>query len=178
MATRRTSGGTRGPKDMYANIIFQTVTQASANDLVFAEIDVGLNLFDKVGLLINRVEYDLTGLVNEMQATTDAAQMGLTASNQITSLDFSERAVIDYLELDNSIHGTAANLQTFIFPFIRDFSTMPGGGILVSPKPLYLALDSTGFASAQNVTARIYFTILKLSDADYFELLESRRFFG
>ena len=46
-----------GGKDKYANIIYDEVTESAANTLTFESIDVGLNLFDKIGLKISRVEY-------------------------------------------------------------------------------------------------------------------------
>jgi hypothetical protein len=168
-----------GVKDTYANMMEQVLTMSAANTLTFEEIDIGLTLFDKVGILINRLEYEPPpSVVTSIIDNDDRWSVGLTADNNITGLDYSTRALIDLTELMAFEAGTPATLQVMQFPLIRDYSTLPGGGLLIAPKPLYLGLQTAGFAAASAVTVRIYFTILKLTPADYFELLESRRYFG
>jgi hypothetical protein len=170
---------TRSKTDKYVNILDVQVTQGSTNTLTFQEVEVGLNLFDKVGLLIHRWEvYGLGAIRQEMEANADTLQAGLTQSNQISSLVPEERSVIDMVSFLIVEFGTAASGQLLSEPYIKDYSSMPGNGILVAPKPLYLAMDSTGFGNTRSIDARIYFTIVQLKDAEYFELLESRRFYG
>jgi hypothetical protein len=63
-------------------------------------------------------------------------------------------------------------------PFVVDYTSLSGGGILVAPRPLYIGMDTIGAAAAGFCTVRLYFTIITLQASEYFELLESRRFFG
>lgn len=170
MATRR--------KDQYVNKIKAAVTMSAANTLTFSEIEVGLNLFDKVGLVIHRLEYFLSSSTKvEVIANTDSIQIGLVASNQITSIGSTERSVYDKLELQGIVSGTPGNYIQEMEPYVHDFTTFPMQGILVPPKPLYVAMDSGGLAVAGVGYLHITFTIKELSDSEYFELLETYRFF-
>jgi hypothetical protein len=113
-----------------------------------------------------------------MTAATDAINMGLASSNNLVNLIPAQVEVVDVATLMRHDMGTAASAQLILKTVTRDFSTMPGGGLLVPPKPLYLAGASVGLASAADIYFRIYFTIVKLTDAEYLELLETRRAFG
>ena len=168
-----------GGVDKYSNILSEQLTLSAANTLSFSAIDVGLNLFDKIALLVHKIQILVTsGFVTEMVAVTDSATWGIVQSNSITTLSLSERACIDVIDYHLNVRGTAGDAELVAQPFERDYSTLPGGGILIAPKPLYFAATSGGWTAALNSTLRMYFTIHKLKDADYLELLESRRFFG
>lgn len=165
--------------DKYSNIVQETVVTSAINTISFTEINIGLNLFDKVGLLISRVQWDPSNnFMTDMNAEGDRMRLALVQSNSIASLSLFERAVIDMIELDTILH--AAGVSSFIHrqPLEQDYSNLPGGGILVSPRPLFLGINTDGFANVQSAVCRLYFTIIKLKAEEYFELLESRRFFG
>lgn len=164
-------------QDKYTNVLNVSVTQSSANTLTFEEVDVGLNLFDRVGLLISRMEY-YNNEEGELAANGDYIRMALTASNQITTISAQERAVIAMMEKQVIDHGTPASATLVHEPWVQDWSSLPGGGLLVAPKPLYVACSSAGLSAASRTDLRMFFTIIKLRDADYFELVESRRFFS
>jgi hypothetical protein len=171
---------TRGSRtDKYSNLLSEQVTTSAANTLTFEEIDVGLNLFDKVGLLISRWEvYPFREDFDELETNADSMSVALVASNQISSLSATERAVIDNVRYAVADSGTPATANLQQVPMVKDFANLPGGGILVAPKPLYVGIDTTGFAGSAGVDVRLYFTIVSLKPEEYFELLESRRFFG
>lgn len=172
-ATRKTQ------KDEYANMLEQSLTMSGANTLTFDEIDIGLTLFDKVAIKIARIEYEAPrSVVTSLAANSDRWTVGIAADNNITALDYSTRALIDMTEIMVFDFGTPGSGQAMIFPIIRDYSNLPGGGLLVAPKPLYLGLETEGFAAASAVVMRLYFTIVQLKPEEYFELLESRRYFG
>lgn len=166
-------------RDEYSNMIEQTITQSAINTLEFEEFNVGLTMFDKVGLIINRIEYEVpdSALV-EMAAASDRWTIGISADNNITSLNYSTRALIDMCELQTISTGAAAVVEHIVLPLVKDFSTLPGGGLLVAPKPLYVGLNTVNFVAVSAGTVRVYFQTLQLKAEDYFELLESRRFFG
>ena len=149
------------------------------NTLEFQEINVGLNIFDKVGLIIHKLEYEVsTATIAGLTATGDIYELGLVSSNQIANMAFDQRGLIHKVEWVTLAFGTAATMTFFASPRVFDFSTLPGGGLLIPPKPLYLGINSASVAVLGVGFVRIYFTIKPLKDADYFELLETYRFYG
>lgn len=165
-------------QDRYVNVFNAQVAQTANNTLTFEEIDFGLNLFDKVGILIHRLEMYSNVATAQLVSGADILRSAITQSNQISSISPSERAIVDLFELRIIQAGTPANNELLVEPVVHDWSQVPGGGLLVAPKPLYLAVDTSGYTATETVDMRIYFTIKKLRDAEYFELLESRRFYG
>lgn len=165
--------------DRYSNVINTTLTLSAANTLTFQEIDVGLTIFQKVALLIERMDIFMPPASQaEFVAVTDWAQVALTQSNQIADLDIDEAAIIDMLQVTVVVHATAGNANIIINPWQRDFTQLGGGGLLIVPKPLFLAGLTAGFTAPAVITLRFYFRIIALKPDEYFELLESRRFFG
>ena len=165
--------------DKYANIINVTVTETAANTLTFQEIEVGFSMFERVGLLIHRVEYaPEDAAYNSLISSGDTLKCALTASNTIDTINPSERAAIDTIRWHAKDVGTVADLMVYQIPAVKDFSNLPMGGILIAPRPLYVGAEATGFSAAISVQVRLYFTVVSMADSDYFELLESRRFYG
>jgi hypothetical protein len=150
-----------------------------ANTLTFDEIDVGVNIFDKAALILSRLEYDpAAASLQDLDDDGDQIVMGLTASNNISSLSPNQAEVIDRVMVLEIEQGTPANFVHFTNPIVHDFSGLPGGGLLIPPKPLYLAAYSSGMTVAGVVDIRMYFRILRLEASQYLELLETRRAFG
>lgn len=165
--------------DMFSNILTSQVNQTAANSFTVQEIQVGLNLFDKVGLVLHRVEYQLTNsALSEMTSANDRVALGLINNQNLTGLDHEDSQVLDSVQLYRSDFGTAGSAELNTFPIIRDFTGLPGTGLLIPPKPLFFAMDSVGLATASLAQVRIYFTIRNLKDSEYLELLETRRAFG
>jgi len=167
---------TRKVMDQYSNVLYDSVTESAANTLTFESVDVGLNIFDKVGLLISKVEY--YSLYNRIVADGDSLEFGLSSSNGWSDADAAETSIIDYNRVSLNAVGTAATALERVEPFIKDFSTLPGGGILITPKPLYLYAAGANLGNPATVQIRMFFTIIKLRPEEYFELLESRQYFG
>lgn len=165
--------------DKFVNLMTTTITMSAANTITFQEINVGLNIFDKVGLLITRLEYDPTvATLADLDTDSDWFMAGVTSSNNLVNLTPEKAEVIDEVSIARVDAGAAAN-ATFMFrPIIHDFSTLPGGGLLIPPKPLYSAAFSGGMTAAGICYVRLYFIIYKLNDSEYLELLETRRAFG
>lgn len=163
-------------KDRFANMLVNVVTESGANTLTFEEIVVGLNIFDKVGLIIHLIEY--MGMETQLAAASDRVEFGLSSSNGWAAPVPTERSIITYDRWFQNDYGVPANAVHFRSPHIRDFSNFPGGGILTAPKPLFLYAMGTACAAANVITARIYFTVMKMQPGDYIELLETRNFFG
>lgn len=161
--------------DRYSNKFYGTVTESAANTLTFAEIQTNLNTFSKIAWTLSRLEWFLSpSVVDLIGAADDTITMALVASNKMSSLDLSDPAVIDYFELGmKSFSGAGFNFWES--PMIRELGTLPGGGLLIAPRPLYLAIQGTSLASAATVECRGYFTQQELSDAEYIELVDFYR---
>lgn len=163
-------------KDEYANLVFDEVTESVVNTLTFESIDLGLTILQKVALLIHSVEY--TDFWGYLAAAGDSVIFGLAASNSFATPSPAERSIITFQNRTMVDYGTAGNNIVWTEPVKEDFSTFPGGGLLVVPKPLFLFVKGANLATPAHVTVRIYFTIKELKDAEYLELLETRAYFG
>ncbi|GAH07378.1 unnamed protein product, partial [marine sediment metagenome] len=74
--------------------------------------------------------------------------------------------------------GTAGTALILRKPFTKDFSSLPGGGILVPPNPIYIFAKGNALGSARTVTCRIFYTVRILKAEDFWELVELRRMIG
>lgn len=162
--------------DKYANILFDQVQESAANTLTFNEVNIGLSLFDKVGLLISRLEW--YNWDTQLQADSDLVQFGLSTSNQFAAPAPGVSSIITFHNVELRDYGVAAVNFMFQTPWVDDFSTLPGGGLLITPKPLFLFTQGTNATGASLIQLRMFFTIITLKAEDYFELLETRQFFG
>lgn len=165
--------------DVYPNIIVGRLTMSAANTLTFSEINVGLNLFDKAALLIQRIELTpSTTALADLDTDVDNFTFGLTASNQLADLQVDRAEVIDTVQVEADLIGAVVSKQLHVCPWIHDFSGLRGGGILIPPKPLYAAGVSFGMTIAGVFFWRLYMNVIRLQPDEYLELLETRRAFG
>lgn len=162
--------------DKYANVLFQEVTESAANTLTFEAIDLGLSLFDKVGLLVSRIEWYNWEV--RLLAAADVVNFGLSSSNQFATVTAQENSIVTYHYYKVLDYGVAGNNKIFTSPLVDDFSTLPGGGLLVTPRPLYIFAQGANLAGTITATMRMFFTVVTLKPEEYFELLETRQFFG
>jgi len=63
-------------------------------------------------------------------------------------------------------------------PFVRDFSGLPGGGLIIAPRPLFVAVKGNSLATAVTASLRAYFTVINLSADEYLELVDFYRIVG
>lgn len=166
--------------DTFANIASIQVDESAANTLTYKKLETGIAVFEKIAWLICRVEY----MVNHLEAAyfngdTDSIKLALTVSNMLTDLGSGRlqtaSEVLHGMQLQRLDFGTAGNTNQPVQPFIFDFSFLPGGGILVPPTAIYLAIQSSGCATANTAWARIYYVTRELTTEDYWQLVESRR---
>jgi len=163
-------------KDKYSNLVFDEVTESGTDTLTFEAVDLGLSAQDRVGVLIHRLEWSKweLGLADD----TDRIEFGLSASNGWATVAASEQSIITFIRKNVTEIGTAASALVWSIPEVQDFTTFPGGGILIVPRPLYLFIKGTNLATAQTVAMRMYFTLVTLKPEEYFELLETRTYFA
>lgn len=162
-------------QDNYSNFAIITCTESAANTLTFAKLEASVGLFERVGWLISRVDWYMRGNYDKFNTTGDQFSMALTQSNAISSIAPNATQVILNKQLFRYDYGTAATANFFSEPDSVDLSTLPGGGILVVPNPLYLAVAGSGLSAAAVGTVRIWYKNIVLSDADFFDLMQTRQ---
>jgi hypothetical protein len=164
------------PKDQFANYAILSLLESAANTLTFKKLETGISLNEKVAWVVNRIEYFINNLQAAMFNTDgDTYSYGLSVSGAFATAALTETTVIDFNQVCRLDFGTVASALMVQKPITKDFSQMPGGGILVPPTPLYLFGVGYGLAAAQALTARIHYTLLSLSVDQYWELVEARR---
>lgn len=162
-------------QDEFPNVVYVQVTESAANTLTFQQIQTGYGSLQKTGWIIHRLEYYLTPTdINKMANADDSIQVALVTSNLLSALTLQEASVIDLYQME-SLMATAVGFSFAPQPLIRDFSSLPGGGRLVLPYPLYLAVKGTSLATALAPAARIFFTERDLGDQEWMELVQQTR---
>lgn len=165
---------TKKSGDNWAQLAALQVTEASAGTAKYEKFAFPFSIMDKMALVINRIEY-IFGLT-QLNGGGDYVIMGLTVSNTISSLlTLSDPQIIDQTRVDRYDFGTPASAALRDSPSIRDFSTLPGGGILVAPNPLYGVIISAGASAAMSGWIRLYYTYLEMNTDEYWQLVEARR---
>jgi len=167
-----------GQVDKFANLLIARVGESAANTLTFEQLPQVTTLLEKKAYLLNRLQYELTqGSWQELKADNESIQFGIALSNNFTAPGINEPTIVDY----NRHFVTVQSAVGFVdrkTGITKDFSTFPGGGILLPTRPLYLFTLGSGLAAATDVTLRMYFTVVDLTPADYWDLVESLQAFS
>jgi hypothetical protein len=161
--------------DKWANIAYLSVTESAANTLTFAQLQLANNLLsEKAAVIVHRAE--MTFDDTQLNSTGDYIDIALTVSDRITNIaDLSQPEILYYYSRQRADFGTAANCVLKDFPILLDFTTLPGGGLLVPADRLYIGIKGTGCAGASKAVSRLYYTVMPLKTEDYWELIEARR---
>lgn len=164
-------------KDVFSNIAHAAVTQAVINTLTFSEISTGISVHEKIAWLIARISwYPLITAYQEFSVAGDSLTMALVLSNKVTDIgDLSDPAIVDSHTLFAGVHGTPANAIFHQLPEIVDFTDLPGGGLIITPKPIYVAINTTTFAAVTTVKCRIHYTTKVLTTDEFWELVQASR---
>lgn len=166
------------PSDKFANIAFVSVVESAINTLTFRKLETAVSVYEKVAWLISRIEYFININTTTFAATGDSVIFGLTTSNTITAINIAQNAVFDYFNLARFDFGTAASGELVTSLRMKDLSTLPGGGLLVPPNPIYLGVQGAAAPAVFTVEARIFFTVVTMKTEDFWELVEMRRMIG
>lgn len=157
-------------KDEFPNVVYVKVTETAANTLTFEQIQTGYGALNRLGWIISRIEYYFkVGDLQQFADAADAAQVGLTKSDLLSSLNLQDSGLIDLLEV-SCMYKTGVGLELVYQPIIRDFSQLPGGGKLVLPYPLFLGVQGISLANALEVSARISYTEITMGGDEFTEL--------
>lgn len=161
--------------DQYANIAAAAAIETAAGTAAYARFAFPYSVTDKVALLISRIEYWF-GNLNQLNSALDYVIGGLTVSNTVSDLtNQADPAIVDSNRLIRIDIGTAATGMLFYQPTVKDFSALPGGGILIAPAPLYAVCQSSNAGGVMNCWVKLFYTYKELAVNEYWELVESRR---
>lgn len=169
-----------GNKDIYANIGAILVEQSATDTLTFNELQTYISVFDKKALIINKIIYSIPlATWQELDAEADYIAFGISTANNAASqaiADLYNRAdIVDYNHIYTLVSGTPADIERKFGQIEKDFSTMPGNGLLVPGRPLFGWMGSDGMSAAMTIAMRIFFTVKDVSTEEYWELVEATR---
>lgn len=160
--------------DAFSNRAYMNPLEVTPATLAFDRLTTGIGVGDNTAMIINRVEYYFTNAVlNLIVAEADALYAGVTISDGITGLDLNQAAVITMLNITEADFGTPASAQMNFGPFVQDFTTMPGGGLIVPGVQLYGAIQGISLASVASCEIRMWFNYKKMARGDYLELVQA-----
>jgi hypothetical protein len=160
--------------DSRANVAAALVAEAVAGTTAYAIFNFPFSILDKMALNIHRVEY--WPEVTLLDGDGDYIALALIAGRSISNiLDQTDPRVIDSIAVERWDAGTAANALYNVRPYTRDFTGLPGGGILVAPNPLAIAIKGNSLAGPASAWVRIHYTYMTLTTDEYWQLVESRR---
>lgn len=161
--------------DKFGNVAAAYLTQTGADVDIFSSFNFPFSIMDKVGLIISRIEY-IAGTLAALNGTTDFFSCGICCASTLADpTDTADALLVDLYRVNRIDMGAAASGMFFEQPFIKDFSSLPGGGILVPPAPLYAFVHTSGANAAMSLRLRMFYTYMNLDTADYWQLVESRR---
>ena len=162
--------------DIYSNKAYIAVSESTVNTLTFAELATGISTFDKVGWIISRIEYFLSdATIVSLNATADSLTMGVALSNKISELSLADAAVVDVVKIKVAVMGTPATGAWSLNPIRVSFADMPGGGLIIPPRPIYLGVKAGGYSAPAEISCRIYYIQKALKTEEYWELVEATR---
>ncbi len=162
--------------DSFAQFAALKVTEGGTNTQTATKFAFPFSIMDKMALVIQRIEYDWQTVLNALAATNDRVIAAITCAATVTDIeDVTDPLIVDSMRMSRYDVGTAGSGFWFRQPYVKDFSSLPGGGILIAPNPLYLMVEGVGAGAASACAVRMYYTYLELSSDEYWQLVESRR---
>jgi len=162
----------------FASKLVLRMTESAQGTLTFDKVETGLSVYDPVGWVIHKVQSHVQlAELSKLNSTGDYIAWALTSTNSLTTgtqID-SNPAVYMIREIGRLDFGTAASGEIVAAHFEDDYSTLPGGGLLVLPNPLYGSVFDSGASSAVTVNMVIWYSQITLSDKDYTNLIQARQ---
>lgn len=162
-------------KDKFANKLYGSCTESAAGTLTFNEIQTNVDVFSKRAWVLHRLEWYIPVATRLLFVDgSDYIDCALVSSSSISSLELDNPAVIDLWEIQ-MYYGSNVGKGYIDMPMIRNFESLPGGGLIITPRPLFTAVKATSMATPVTVECRGYFTSLELSADEYLELVDFYR---
>ena len=168
-------------KDIFANRFAVQVIAINDGEPAFTEVPTYTSAFSKEAFILHRIEYHFKySDLDLVVAADDEINAGITTSNKVTaidsnSMDEKDPCLIDVVRITAALRGAAANMSFIHGPIISDFTSLPGGGIIVPSRPLFGCAEGKNIVA--NVTCRIrgYFTRIELKADEFLELVDAYR---
>lgn len=166
--------------DKYANIATIEVTASSANTLTYQELRTQLGIQPNrrtlMAMIIDEINYyPGEAAIAEMTTTGDSIQMALTISNNPTDLmNVTDRRILHVSLMARMDFGVAAGGVMIELPNKHQFFPP----LIMAEKSLYLAINTSGLASAAILRCRIYYRLVEISETEMLELVEVFRLVG
>jgi len=162
--------------DTRAQYAAMVLTESGANTLTTAKFQFPFSIMDKMALIIHRIEYEIVNVSSVFAASADRLTLAIIAANTIVDITNPvDPTIIDSCRFGRYDFGAAASGFVFQQPYVKDFTNLPGGGIMVAPNPLYYAAKGDSAGAASVTAVRMYYTYEELATDDYWQLVESRR---
>jgi len=167
--------------DQYAQVAYLEVDIPATGALTFSLLQISKFALDvpKLGLKIARLEIDFSDWIASVHAhaganTLDNCGAGLSVSNLVPDMSYARPEIIAVQNM-TSYFGTVVGIDFALDPIVKaDFTTFPGGGILIPADRLYLAGQCTNVGAIITLSARMWYTVVPLDAMGYLELIESR----
>lgn len=160
----------------YCSQTIISMTESAAGTLTFTRLETGIAPLERIGWVLHKIIWRIaTGTFALMTTAGDSVELGVTISDNMSSLADTNPAVLKRRNVLRADWGTAGSGQLVDPEFVDDFSMLPGGGLLMLPNPVYGAIQGSGLASAATAVARLYFSQIQMSQDDYFNLVQSRQ---
>jgi hypothetical protein len=168
----------KGALDVFSSKSVLNMVESAANTLTYDKVETGMSIYDKVGWVISRIEYQFTPAAMALfNGTGDYAIVGLSSTNSILAAGINAQnpALYTFRTFQRLDLGVAATGMLTSGFFVDDYSTMPGGGLFVLPAPLYGYIIGSGLTGAITIPMIVYASPMTLTDTDYFNLVQSRQ---
>lgn len=161
--------------DTFANVAAISISESAANTQTSKKFTFPFSIMDKMALIIERLEYDFASL-DQLNSSVDTLMGAVTTNATVLNLrDPADPMIIDMARIQRYDIGTAASGMFMQYPYVKDFTNLPGGGLLVAPNPLYVMIQGVGTAGINTMYFRMFYTYVELATDEYWQLVESRR---
>jgi len=162
--------------DQFPNFYRVALLTQVADTEQYTEWVTGYSIKDGYAFIIHKIKYRIAPLTRTLlNANNDQAIMGLVTNNTLTTPTLIAGISDSILDTCVLYHKEASSVgfRHDEIDIIHDFSNEPGGGRIIAPKPLYLAISSVGAGNVIGGDMEIVYTMVKLSAEVYRELYES-----
>jgi hypothetical protein len=163
-------------KDIYSQLAYLEVVESAANTLTFAGMSVFSNVLSQRGMLLHRVLYTFSETqLAKLANSGDGLAFGLCGDDQMDSVSPADARVYDSNRVMRIDMGAAATGHMFHCPFMRDFTDLPGSGMLVPADRLFGYVKGISLGSALEIWIRVHYTLIDMGAQDYLELAQAMR---
>ena len=161
-------------EDRFANVYTSDLTTSAANTLTSQQLNFGLNLRDKIAIVIDQIYFYIAGsVISEMTTTGDVIGMAITMGDQVSSVfsgNLGDRRIVYLHEFRRMDFGTAAAAELLTMPLKAEF--MPP--ILVLPTRLFFMINTAGLANPAQIVMRMHYRTVNITQQDQLiEVLET-----